>query len=76
MVYERSKMKDIFMKNVNCNRCNKLITGDCLEVNKEWGYFSNKDTRIDKFVLCEKCYDEIIKGFAKAIQSEFKKEVI
>ena len=50
-----------------CNRCGRsipVIQGvpreDVLEVSKRWGYFSEKDNRLDEFDLCEQCYDEII----------------
>ena len=36
---------------------------DVLEVSKRWGYFSEKDNRLDEFDLCEQCYDEIISEF-------------
>lgn len=56
---------------VYCNQCGQAIEKrreDYLEVNKEWGYFSNKDLEIHNFCLCEKCYDEIVKGFKLPIQ--------
>ena len=53
-----------------CNRCGRsipVIQGvpreDVLEVSKRWGYFSEKDNRLDEFDLCEQCYDEIISEF-------------
>ena len=45
----------------------KVIQGvaqeDFLEVNKRWGYFSNKDNQEDVFDLCENCYDELVASF-------------
>ena len=53
-----------------CNRCGRsipVIQGvpreDVLEVSKRWGYFSEKDNRLDEFDLCEQCYVEIISEF-------------
>lgn len=53
-----------------CNKCGKEIpvTGgvpaeDVLEVEKRWGYFSGKDNRVDRFDLCETCYDELVESF-------------
>ena len=53
-----------------CNKCGKeikVIEGvaqeDYLEVNKRWGYFSNKDNKEDAFELCEDCYDELVASF-------------
>lgn len=64
------------MDNVFCNKCGTQIAGDYLQVNKEWGYFSDKDTEIHRFALCEKCYDEMIKTFTTPPTQEFKKEVM
>lgn len=53
-----------------CNKCGKripVIQGvpreDVLSIDKRWGYFSEKDNRIDHFDLCEECYDELTAGF-------------
>lgn len=53
-----------------CNCCKKIIaegnaisTTDYLHVEKEWGYFSEKDGQIQEFDLCETCYDAWIKAF-------------
>lgn len=53
-----------------CNVCGKqfmmkdgLLMEDALEVRKQWGYFSKKDTQIHSFALCEECYDSWIKSF-------------
>lgn len=69
-------MKSIQMTGVVCNQCNKEIIGDYLRVKKEWGYFSDKDTQIHEFALCEKCYDMLVSTFITAPVVEFKKEVI
>ena len=36
---------------------------DYLRIEKNWGYFSNKDGICQKINICEECYDEMIKGF-------------
>lgn len=69
-------MKNMDVKSTVCNNCNEKITGDFLKVKKEWGYFSNKDTQIHEFALCEKCYDQLVSTFATLPAVEFKKEVI
>lgn len=66
----------IINENIFCNKCGVQIAGDCLRVNKEWGYFSNKDTEIHKFALCEKCYDEMVTTFVTPPIQELKKEVM
>ena len=54
-------------KEIRCGRSIPVIQGvpreDVLEVSKRWGYFSEKDNRLDEFDLCEQCYDEIISEF-------------
>lgn len=53
-----------------CNQCGKelrfendILVEDAFEAKKEWGYFSQKDLMMDQFVLCEACYDQIVKNF-------------
>ena len=55
---------------IYCNLCGgeiKKISGeifeDHLRVEKNWGYFSEKDGENHCFDLCEKCYDKIISKF-------------
>ena len=52
------------------NKCGKEIpviggvpSEDTLEVEKRWGYFSKKDNQLDRFDLCEDCYDELVESF-------------
>lgn len=53
-----------------CNACGRelkmeqgLLMEDAFEAKKQWGYFSEKDTQIHSFVLCEKCYDKMVQNF-------------
>ena len=65
-----------------CNCCGKkllvengiLKEGIC-SVDVEWGYFSNKDTMIHRFDLCEACYDEITGKFRVPVEEEEETEV-
>lgn len=64
-VYEREKIKEIY-----CNRCGKRIEAEnevikegVFQVDKKWGYFSEKDGIMHSFDLCEKCYDKMIARF-------------
>lgn len=59
-----------------CNKCGKEIPvlkgvpqEDVLEVEKRWGYFSDKDNQVDRFDLCEECYDELVKSFRIKIRN-------
>lgn len=59
-----------------CNKCGKEIPvlkgvpqEDVLEVEKRWGYFSDKDNQVDRFDLCEQCYDELVKSFRIKIRN-------
>lgn len=36
---------------------------DYVKIEKNWGYFSNKDGTCAKINICEECYDEMVKGF-------------
>ena len=41
----------------------KIICDACgREIEKTWGYFSEKDGRQDSFDICEKCYDKMLKA--------------
>jgi ribosomal-protein-alanine N-acetyltransferase len=53
-------------KQIICNGCGRILKAerqDFLTVQKEWGYFSQKDLQIHEFHLCEECYDKMIAGF-------------
>ena len=47
-----------------------LIKKDFVSVEKEWGYFSGKDTQIHRFDLCEACYDRLVAGFCYPVETE------
>ena len=66
--YGLKETKEI--KKIICNKCgreitavNGLLSEDVLSVEKRWGYFSRKDNRVDRFDLCEDCYDEMVAAF-------------
>lgn len=68
---------------VICNACKKVIlekntipTADYLHVEKEWGYFSDKDGQKQEFDLCEACYDAWIKKMQIPITSEEVTELV
>ncbi|MCB7306354.1 hypothetical protein NE683_19890 [Bariatricus massiliensis] len=53
-----------------CNQCGKeieVVNGiakeEVLTVEKQWGYFSDKDTEFHQFDMCEQCYDKLISSF-------------
>lgn len=55
---------------IYCNACGKKIKAekgilkeDVVRVEKEWGYFSKRDTEIHLFHLCEECYDKMVAKF-------------
>lgn len=65
------------VKKIICNKCGREIavgeangTEDVFQVEKRWGYFSNKDNEVHRFDLCEKCYDEWIATFRIPIEIE------
>ena len=63
---------------MNCNVCGQLLNNktDYIEVKKEWGYFSNKDTQIHEFKICERCYDRIVKQFEISPKVTEKSEIL
>ena len=57
-------------KKLFCNGCgrilkyqNDILREDVFEGKKQWGYFSKRDGEIHSFLLCEDCYDEMVKKF-------------
>lgn len=57
-------------KMIYCNKCGKAIClkeevekADYLKIEKNWGYFSNKDGICQSIHICEGCYDEWVKSF-------------
>jgi len=68
---------------VVCNVCgrklkseNGILKEDAFEAVKEWGYFSQKDLEVHKFVICEECYDKLISSFLVPVTVEGKQEVM
>ena len=64
------------IEKIICNKCGREIpvskgvpAEDVLQVEKRGGYFSQKDNRVDRFDLCETCYDEFIKSFQIKIEN-------
>ena len=71
------------MEKKYCNKCGRelnmihgILREDVLAVEKEWGYFSKKDTRVDFFRICEHCYDSMIRDFVIPPQERTKTEVM
>lgn len=55
---------------IYCNKCGRGICmeetvkkADYLKIEKNWGYFSNKDRICHNIYICEACYDEWIGTF-------------
>ena len=66
-----------------CNRCGKVVLEtegipreEFLHVEKEWGYFSNKDGIRQEFDLCETCDDEWVREFDSPAKSHEIVELI
>ena len=71
-MYDRDEIK--------CNICGRkmnkvrdVFQEDFITIGKKWGYFSKKDGETHKFVICEKCYDHMVKKFS--IQPEVAESV-
>ena len=59
-----------------CNKCGREIKveqgiekQDYIAVEKSWGYFSNKDGKSYKFIMCEECVDSMVEDFAVPVES-------
>lgn len=57
-------------RTIICNKCGKkfmsegeIIKKDFLCIEKDWGYFSQKDGQHHQVILCENCYDRWIQTF-------------
>ena len=74
-VYNDERKEENEMK---CNVCGQLLNNktDYIEVKKEWGYFSSKDTQIHEFKICERCYDRIVKQFEISPKVTEKSEIL
>lgn len=65
-----------------CNGCGRKLhlepspREDVFTGYKEWGYFSEKDLRVDEFILCEQCYDKMVEQFAIPVKTSKKIEVL
>lgn len=68
---------------MKCNQCGKelkiengILAEDCLQVKKEWGYFSEKDLETDEFCLCEACYDALVASFRIPVKKNCQTEAV
>lgn len=66
-----------------CNCCGRKLKTkegslreDALFVEKEWGYFSQKDLELHSFYICEECYDRWIQSFSLPIEKRKVTEVV
>ncbi len=57
-------------ESIVCNVCgrkikmdNGILKEDIFEGRKQWGFFSNKDSVLHSFYICEPCYDKIASSF-------------
>ncbi len=57
-------------------RCGEIMQEDVLHVEKEWGYFSEKDGERHQFDLCEACYDKLLAEFILPVTIEQVKEIV
>lgn len=68
---------------VLCNCCKKILQeegkiskSEFLHVDKEWGYFSEKDGEKQEFDICEACYDKWTASFQIPVQKQEMTELI
>ena len=77
--------KDVFVSekkimDVFCNMCGQKIEKvnndtfcDYFHAIKEWGYFSDMDTKKHSFDLCQNCYKKLISQFEISVTEENQK---
>lgn len=80
---EYTNGKKAVITKIVCNQCgkelkieNEIVLEDRLSVDKSWGYFSEKDGILHSFDLCEKCYDNLIKGFIIPVSKKNQRELL
>lgn len=49
---------------------------DYLKIEKNWGYFSNKDGICQCINICEECYDELVQSFEIAPEEKENTELL
>lgn len=64
---------------VVCNACgNEIVKNangyfqDYIHIEKQWGYFSEKDGECHTLDICEDCYNQMIKGFKVPVEKAEK----
>lgn len=69
--------------NIFCNVCGRkikmnqgILREDVLKVEKEWGYFSKKDTKRHTFHVCEDCYDTLVQTFTLPVTVTDENEIV
>ena len=68
---------------VVCNQCgrkllveNHILREGVCSIRESWGYFSDKDGEIHCIDLCEKCYDEWVRGFRVPVERQEETELL
>lgn len=68
---------------IMCNMCGKKINdkiGNDMEeyvsLEKNWGYFSNKDSETHTMNICEQCYDIFIAQLKIPVNKTIRKEML
>ena len=47
-----------------CNCCGRVLEQEeYINIEKQWGYFSDRDGTIQRGKICEECFERIIKTF-------------
>ena len=70
------------MEQLRCNQCGRVLEQkdkdyqDYIHVEKQWGFFSEKDLEYHDFYLCEDCYDRLIRGFKIPVHIREVEEVL
>ena len=68
------------MRNEGKSICNSkgrvLEQEEYINIEKQWGYFSDRDGTIQRGKICEKCFERIAKTFKIPLEEELLTELL
>ncbi len=71
------------LQEVVCNMCqrhlkveNGILKEGCCSIEQHFGYFSKRDGQMEKFDLCEECYEKLTKVLKIPAETEEMKELL
>ena len=60
-----------------CNCCGRVLEQEeYINIEKQWGYFSDRDGTIQRGKICEECFERIAKTFKIPLEEELLTELL